>query len=62
MEAGLCLIPVSYFFSLYGERVKDEPEDKDGLKIGRMNINDIQYAYDAVPVADTRKNKNCKPY
>lgn len=42
------------FFSLYGQRVMNDVEDMEGLKIAGMNINTIRYADDTVLVTDTQ--------
>ena len=42
-------------FSLYSQRVMDELEDLEGVKIGGRNVNSIRYADDTVLVADSEE-------
>ena len=42
-------------FSLYSQRVMDELEDLEGVKVGGRNVNNIRYADDTVLVADSEE-------
>ena len=53
MKKGCILSP--HIFSLCSQKVIEDLEDLEGVRIGAVNINNIKYADDTVLVADTEE-------